>query len=290
MGRSLETSLTILLATGVSANPLLRRQIQWPDPLPASAVGPLDWSAIAPPVYASNSKPPIKATSSLKVATTAADSSPPLSVDWRNRNGINYVTSPQNQGGCNSCWAFAVTALIESMIRIEHGIWAKRSEADLHDGVGAACESVGNAADSLAWVAGQGYEWLNKTGVPPPGIADWPCDPYEATAHGYEHCADRSGRTTGIPMYQALGVIEDQKRWLDEYGPLVATFMLYSDFSGWKPTADTGAGAVYKWDGVAEKTGNHLAVVVGYDDDMQAWILKNSWGPGWGKNGFVYFA
>ncbi|KAK3896376.1 hypothetical protein C8A05DRAFT_40114, partial [Staphylotrichum tortipilum] len=56
------------------------------------------------------------------------------------------------------------------------------------------------------------------------------------------------------------------------------------------PTAETGEGAVYKLDGVSEKTGNHLAVVVGYDDTMQAWILKNSWGKGWGKDGFVYFA
>jgi C1A family cysteine protease len=199
---------------------------------------------------------------------------------------VNYITTAQNQGLCQSCWAFAATALIESMVRIEHGVWSKRSEADVHDGVGAACESVGNAEETLAWVAGQGSQFID-TGAPAPGIADWPCDPYEATLHQYEHCADRSGRATHIPYFQSLGVIEDQKRWLDQYGPLIATFILYSDFGSWKPAAPD---SVYSWDGVSESTGNHITLIVGYDDDKKAWIMKNSWGTGWGIDGFVYFA
>lgn len=173
------------------------------------------------------------------------------------------------------------------MVRIEHGVWTKRSEADVHDGVGAACESTGNAEETLAFVAGQGSQFVNNTNAPAPGIADWPCDPYEATLHPYEHCADRAGRATHIKWYQAIGVIEDQKRWLDQYGPLVATFVLYNDFGSWKPTS---ADSVYSYDGTSASTGNHLALIVGYDDNKKAWIMKNSWGKGWGWNGFVNFA
>jgi C1A family cysteine protease len=284
MGWPWEPLLALLLATGAVANPVLRpRKIPWPEPVPASSIGPLDWSSIHAPIYA----PPARTRNHKLHPKTATITSPPLSVDWRNRSGLNYISTAQDQGSCNSCWAFAATALIESMVRIEHGLWSKRSEADVHDGVGAACESVGNAEETLAWVAGQGVMFVNETDAVPPGIADWPCDPYEATLHGYEHCPDRSGRATHIPFYQALGLIEDQKRWLDEYGPLIATFVLYADFGSWKPA---GEGSVYKWDGVAESTGNHLALVVGYDDEKQAWIMKNSWGKGWGLNGFVYFA
>ncbi|KAH6839508.1 hypothetical protein B0I37DRAFT_408920 [Chaetomium sp. MPI-CAGE-AT-0009] len=264
-------------------NPILRpRQIPWPEPVPASSIGPLDWSSVQPPVFSSG-----QAANKLASVKATAASAPPLAVDWRNRNGLNYITTAQDQGVCNSCWAFAAAALIESMVRIEHGVWSKRSEADVHDGVGAACESVGNAEETLAWVAGQGTEFVNDTIKARPGIADWACDPYEATQHGYEHCADREGRTTHIPYFQALGMIEDQKRWLDEYGPLIVTFVLYKDFGSWKPTTE---GSVYKWDGVSPSTGNHLTLVVGYDDEKQAWIMKNSWGPSWGENGFVYFA
>ncbi|KAK4039486.1 hypothetical protein C8A01DRAFT_36524 [Parachaetomium inaequale] len=283
MGWPWGRTLALILATGSVANPVLRpRQIPWPEPVPASSIGPLDWSSIHPASYSSR-----QSNSQLYSTKATAESSPPTAVDWRNRDGLNYITTPQDQGVCNSCWAFAAAALIESMVRIEHGVWSKRSEADVHDGVGAACESVGNAEETLAWVAGQGAAFVNGTTAAPPGIADWPCDPYEATRHGYEHCTDRSGRTTHIPYFQSLGVIEDQKRWLDEYGPLIATFILYSDFGSWKPAEE---GSVYKWDGVAASTGNHLALVVGYDDDKQAWIMKNSWGKGWGKDGFVYFA
>jgi hypothetical protein len=172
------------------------------------------------------------------------------------------------------------------MIRIEHGYWSKRSEADVHDAVGAACESVGNAEDTLAFFAGAGPDYVNATATPL-GIADWPCDPYEATAHGYAPCADRSGRATRIPLYQGLGMMDDQKRWVAEYGPIVATFQLYSDFASWKMSNST---PVYKVSDGAVTSENHIALVVGYDDSKGAWIVKNSWGASWGDHGFVYFA
>ncbi|KAL2259209.1 hypothetical protein VTK26DRAFT_7187 [Humicola hyalothermophila] len=292
-------SSQVLLLLGAAANafsePLRwRRQMPWPDPVPAASVGPLDWSSIRTPPYSppssrSRNGKVNTSASNTKVADTygAAAESRPSVVDWRNRSGINYITMAQDQGVCQSCWAFGVTAVIESMVRIEHGIWSKRSEADLHGGIGALCESTGNAEDTLAFVAGKGVHFVNETDVDPPGIADWPCDPYEATQQPYVHCADRSGRATHIPGHTALGSVDDQKRWLDQYGPLVATFVLYDDFKAWKPAAPD---SVYSYDGVSGSTGNHLALIVGYDDEKQAWIMKNSWGPGWGADGFVYFA
>lgn len=160
------------------------------------------------------------------------------------------------------------------MIRIEHGVWSKRSEADVHDAVGAACESVGNAEDTLAFLSGAGAAYINNT-TPPPGLADWPCDPYEATRHGYTPCSDRFGRSTRIPFYQAMGMVDDQKRWVAEYGPIVATFQLYSDFQGW----EVDEMGVYRVGVDAESDGNHIALIVGFDDEKGAWIIKNSWGP-----------
>lgn len=173
------------------------------------------------------------------------------------------------------------------MIRIEHGHWSKRSEADVHDAPGAACESTGSAEDTLAFLAGAGPAYLNSTSAAPPGVADWPCEPYSATPHGYAPCTDRSGRATRVPLYQALGSVDDQKLWVAEYGPIVATFQLYSDLGSWKVSNATSA---YKVSGGAVTAGNHIALVVGYDDSRGAWIMKNSWGPNWGDHGFVYFA
>ena len=35
---------------------------------------------------------------------------------------------------------------------------------------------------------------------------------------------------------------------------------------------------------------NHFVLIVGYDDTLGAWIIKNSWGTDWGYNGFGYIA
>jgi C1A family cysteine protease len=32
--------------------------------------------------------------------------------------------------------------------------------------------------------------------------------------------------------------------------------------------------------------GGHCVVAVGYDDAQQRFIVRNSWGEGWGKNGY----
>jgi cathepsin C len=43
----------------------------------------------------------------------------PMSYDWRNVNGVNFVSPIRNQGNCGSCYAFASMALNEARIRIE---------------------------------------------------------------------------------------------------------------------------------------------------------------------------
>lgn len=54
-------------------------------------------------------------------------------VDWRDYYGQNWLATIQDQYHCEACWAFSATALVETQARIEHGLWNKRSEADIHD-------------------------------------------------------------------------------------------------------------------------------------------------------------
>ena len=42
----------------------------------------------------------------------------PSSWDWRNVNGVNYVSDVRNQGGCGSCYAFSSMGMLEARIRI----------------------------------------------------------------------------------------------------------------------------------------------------------------------------
>lgn len=53
----------------------------------------------------------------------------------------------------------------------------------------------------------------------------------------------------------------------------------YMDYRGPGPVALPGA--------VRTNTGGHCQVIVGYDDNLQCWIVRNSWGTGWGISGYA---
>jgi C1A family cysteine protease len=221
---------------------------------------------------------------------------PPLNfggpdVDWRNRFGISWLTTIQNQGPCNSCWAFVAAALIETMVRIEHCVWAKRSEGDVRDGMLA----INNPNDTNVCAHGGGgmdvsLNWATEHGVADYGCFPWlgPEDSSLTPLQTYKPSSDRSGRTVRLPTVTAVGDIEDQKRWLRDVGPLTASFTVWSSFYGYsvgvypndvwtKSDFDTTDGS------------SHDVLIVGYNDSIQCWIIRNSWGTGWGLEGYGYF-
>ena len=65
-------------------------------------------------------------------------------------------------------------------------------------------------------------------------------------------------------------------------GPLVTTMTVYEDFFDHKS-------GVYKHT-TGKLAGGHAVSIVGYDDKDQAWIIRNSWGPDYGDNGYVKIA
>jgi hypothetical protein len=161
------------------------------------------------------------------------------------------------------------------MGRIQHGWWMTRSEADIHDGLGVSCATGGSAQHALDWAAGTGA-----------GVADEACEPYPFGDENYNPCSDRSGRTLKLPTAYTFNWnsnIEDQKTWIYNVGPITADFDVHTDFDSWTPSK-----GVYRWDGVSKIRGRHVVLIVGYDDNRQCWIVKNSWGNYEGDNGFYY--
>ena len=43
----------------------------------------------------------------------------PMEFDWRNVNGVNYVSPVRDQATCGSCYAFATMAMFEARSRIK---------------------------------------------------------------------------------------------------------------------------------------------------------------------------
>lgn len=192
----------------------------------------------------------------------------PSRVDWRNRWGWPWITTVRDQNGCNACWAFAGTALVEAMTRIEHAVWTTRSEGDVHKGVGKRCPDLGNMGEVSTFISNN-------------GLCDPECFPWTTADLAYQPTSDRSGRTVKIGSTHWVGSVDDQKQWLDTVGPLVTWFMVASDFYGY------GGGGVYRRMPTATDAGGHFMLVVGYDDAEQCWIVKNSWGTAWGESGWA---
>ncbi len=196
---------------------------------------------------------------------------PPSSIDWRNRWSRNWITSTRDQNPCNACWAFAGTALVEAMVRIEHSMWTRLSEGDVHRGVGKTCPDLGNMGEVSTFFA--------NNGICDPGSWPWRTDtpPYAPTP-------DRNGRSVRGPAFEVVS-IANSKNWLDTVGPLVTWIDVYNDFSGVN-------GTVYRRSTNPSNAlrGGHFMLIIGYSDTLGAWLCKNSWGTGWGVNGVGWIA
>jgi len=71
----------------------------------------------------------------------------------------------------------------------------------------------------------------------------------------------------GLPIVFAMGV-PDQ------------LMMKTGAQTGYMPAPENG-----KWE---EPNGAHAMLIVGFDDSKRAWIVRNSWGTGWGVQGHVF--
>jgi hypothetical protein len=209
----------------------------------------------------------------------------PRMVDWRTRWGGGWLATIQDQNPCYDCWAFAGAALVETIVRIEHGVWSKRSEGDLRDGWGEAEEDWLHRDGTAPCAHGAGendaLDFVRRMGIADPG-----CYAFVNHDQPYAPTPDRSGRTVRIAEVHELGDVETQKRWIDAVGPLAAPFDCYDDF---KAVASEDVYHKSAWEEVFSKAEGHIVLIVGYDDDAGCWIIRNSWGTGWGNQGYGRF-
>ena len=87
-------------------------------------------------------------------------------------------------------------------------------------------------------------------------------------------------------QYQRVSQILNQMKGCLASGyPFVFGFTVYESFES-QPVAQTG---VVPMPAPKEQVlGGHAVLAVGYDDSRQCFIVRNSWGPGWGMLGYCY--
>ncbi|CAH9145993.1 unnamed protein product [Cuscuta epithymum] len=192
----------------------------------------------------------------------------PGSVDWR-QNGA--VTPVKDQGHCGSCWAFSTVGAVEGINQIVTGDLISLSEQELVD-----CDKTYNMGCN-GGLMDYAYDYIVKNG----GIdseEDYPykaregsCDPSRESAHvvsidGYEDVPENDEKSLMKAVaHQPVSVaVEAGGR----------AFQLY----------ESGV-----FTGICGTELDHGVVVVGYgtENGHDYWIVKNSWGPNWGENGYI---
>lgn len=213
----------------------------------------------------------------------------PAAFDWRNNNG-DWVTAVKTQGECGACTAFATLAAFETLVMLDAG--NPTPEVDLSEQYLVSCGPsgtrggyayggcIGNYSDFIS-------DFLMGAGVP-----DETCFPYAAGQDtGTEPpcdgaCADAAARMKKIVSWSYIAPQAgfylprpDQIKAVLVNKPVPCGMFIYDDFKHY-------AGGIYEPVSGQDSIGGHLACIVGYDDSQNCWIVKNSWGEGWGEDGF----
>jgi len=193
----------------------------------------------------------------------------PVKFDWRERTGCPPI---RDQLSCGACWAFGTTALLEANILIKDSLTVNLSEQWL-----ISCNTDG-------WDCIGGW-WAHKYHVQPGAVLEsdfpyagspLPCGesyfhPYRIKSWGFVSSEYNVAPTDMI------------KESVMNYGPVACgiyagmAFQAYTD-------------GVFNISESGKVTVNHAVTIVGWDDTLGggAWIIRNSWGTGWGAGGYMY--
>ncbi len=197
----------------------------------------------------------------------------PAAIDWRDRNGRNYITPVKNQYSCGACWAFAAIATAEAMWKIEKN--RPDLNPDLSEQELVSCSGAGNC-DGGHHEGAAAYMMIQ-------GVSPEYCFSYSASDIACDLCAESFQiRTTIRDCAYLCQETEDviAIKTALQTGPVATSMEVYDD---WYDYYESG---IYVKTSGAVVVGYHAVMIVGYDDASSCWIVKNSWGRDWGENGY----
>ncbi len=203
----------------------------------------------------------------------------PKTYDLRTKNKVPPI---RNQGACGSCWSFATYAAIESsLLPSQKKDFSEQHLIDEHGFRGGPC-SGGNITQSVAYLA----RWS--------GPLDESDKPYEyASLMNGSEVKKHVQNVIYIPPRSGPSDNKTIKEAVKKYGAVYATMYYDPDHQYYDP-------AHYSYYNPSVEEGGHAVAIVGWQDKFDknkfrempqgngAFIVRNSWGPSWGEEGYFY--
>lgn len=207
-----------------------------------------------------------------------------------------------SQGQCGSCWSFALSGTLADRISIATN---GKIKEELSKQMMVSCDPDENTCDGTTSIP-RAFEHASEHS-PVGGIVREVDFPYQSGSGNAPPCPNFDGKLkraykTGSVVTLCEGDdemnllkeldpemlkrnIHRMKKEIMENGPIVSGYIVYQDLA----SKDMSA-SVYDYDGVSSPLGGHAIEIVGWDSDDKGeyWIIKNSWGKEWGRNGYYF--
>jgi len=192
------------------------------------------------------------------------------SQDWRPKGAVTPV---KNQGDCGSCWSFSTTGGIEGQWFLAGNPLTSVSEQEL-----VSCDTIDSGCNGGLMV--NAYTWLLNAHNG--SIVTEASYPYVSGTGSVPACS-MSGTQFGAQISSYQNIAGDENGAMAAFvysnGPL--SIAVYAE--SWQ----TYTGGIVT--NCPQQQLDHGVLIVGYDDNNNPpyWIIKNSWGPGWGESGYI---
>ena len=193
----------------------------------------------------------------------------PDSVNWVEKD---VITKVKDQGQCGSCYAFSATGSMEGIYAIKNNHLRNISEQEIVD-----CSGKEGNQGCFGGYMNQVFQYV----IDNDGICSEQEYPYNALQN---QCNDKCQNIVQISSYQ--NVTQNNETILMN---AVAQQPVSVAIQANLPSFQFYSKGIYN-DSQCTNELDHGVLVVGYgkdDNNVSYWLVKNSWGPNWGENGYI---